>query len=1230
MYRKLTIRSIILILSLILGVLAGRFYFSDVEYRFLTNRTERIIERKTGYIREHMDLVWETGVGPEAAKTVAERIDFNYLRSKGMTILVYAGPELVFWSDKSFDLPAVVSDPLTDNPVRFFQNGYFLKETMEFGDTTIVGLLRIFNVYDIANRYVSSGFNTVLRLPEGAGFSLTAEISDYHVNRQSGEYLFSIVFPESKENTLLIILPLFFWLVVLILSMLVADRISDILDEKINGTIALLSKVILYAIFFRAVLISFLPGVFMQTDLFQPLGFNLGKMVPSMGHLLVLSLLLADMARTFYKYFGERSHATGNTARDFLGFTLLLLPGTVMFIIFHQVMVAMVSQPNLVFEGYRISEVSFLPVIGITSLFFLILTPCFYILKVLNGYRETKVWAIGLALLINLILFADAALFGIKTGTALAAFFLFSIILLRQYSLKKMGLFNMATIFSILFALYGTWYISAISIQNEHDRLRVSAVAHASEHDLIAEYLLIRLTPVMEADTILDGMMSRRFFGKKEADEVSEHLRVNYFGDYWMNYDFSIVMCNEESSLLIDAGDEVAENCFGFFEEMIKLEGQNITGTPFYHIYSKTGRPSYMGKFYYELPSGGTNGLFIELFSFVNAFAEGYPELLTDRKHLRQVRLKDYSFAKYIDGTLVLNTGDFPYPKSESGVFSTESEFSYLSSDGFDHMVYRQDEATVIFSRPPVPFISRVISFAWLFLWLLLISAISAVLYKRMPGISIFELDLRQKLQSAFILIIFITFLGVGAGASYLSIQQYRNRHYDNLREKASSLYIELEHKLTVEPTLDEGWSDSKYLSLDDLLVKFSNVFFTDINLYDRNGMLLATSRPEIFSRNLTSRRMDKLAHISLSELSETEFIAWERIGKLEYLSIYVPFYNDRNELLAYLNVPYFRMQSIISSDISNLIVAIVNFSLLMILITMSIAVIISERITSPIRMLGDVLATVKLGKRSQRLTYTARDEIGELVNHYNKMVEELEESVMKLSLSEREFAWREMAKQIAHEIKNPLTPMKLNVQQLEKSWKDGKPGFDKKIEKFTRNQIEHIENLSSIATAFSSFARLPKAEPVNVDLLEQIKTTLELFKSSGNVTFRITCNQSVKTVVFADREHLNSIFSNLVKNAIQAIPHDRQGVVKVSLKLEGDRVFIKVSDNGTGIPEDLKGRLFTPYFTTKSSGSGLGLSIVKRLVEGMGGDISFRSERDEGTEFTIILPVLYSVERPE
>jgi nitrogen fixation/metabolism regulation signal transduction histidine kinase len=323
-------------------------------------------------------------------------------------------------------------------------------------------------------------------------------------------------------------------------------------------------------------------------------------------------------------------------------------------------------------------------------------------------------------------------------------------------------------------------------------------------------------------------------------------------------------------------------------------------------------------------------------------------------------------------------------------------------------------------------------------------------------------------------------------------------------------------------------------------------------------------------------------------------------------------------------------MQSKLSAEISNLIVAIVNFSLLMILATMSLAVFISDRITSPIRMLGEVLASVRLGKRSERLTYGGSDEIGDLVSHYNKMVEELEESARKLSASEREYAWREMAKQIAHEIKNPLTPMKLNVQQLEKAWKDGKPGFEKKLEKFTRNQVEYIDNLSSIATAFSNFARMPSAEPVNIDLLEQVRTTLELFKSSGNVSFRVTCSQATKIMVFADREHLNSVFSNLVKNAIQAIPQQRNGLVKISLNMEGDRVVARISDNGAGIPEDLKSRLFTPYFTTKSSGSGLGLSIVKRLVEGMGGQISFESEQGEGTTFTVSLPVVYSVERSE
>jgi nitrogen fixation/metabolism regulation signal transduction histidine kinase len=297
-------------------------------------------------------------------------------------------------------------------------------------------------------------------------------------------------------------------------------------------------------------------------------------------------------------------------------------------------------------------------------------------------------------------------------------------------------------------------------------------------------------------------------------------------------------------------------------------------------------------------------------------------------------------------------------------------------------------------------------------------------------------------------------------------------------------------------------------------------------------------------------------------------------------------------------------------------------------MITMALAVIISGRLTSPLAMLGEGLASVELGKKSEHLVYSGNDEIGGLVKQYNRMVDEIQESANKLAYSEREYAWREMAKQIAHEIKNPLTPMKLNVQQLLKSWNDGQPGFEKRLENFTANQIEYIDNLSSIASAFSSFAKMPGINPTEVNLLEQVKTTLELFKNTDNVDFEVKWPHETKVFILADKEHLNGIFSNLFKNAIQSIPPERKGLIKIALEVNGDRVIIAVSDNGSGVPDELRKKLFTPNFTTKSSGMGLGLSIVKRYVENASGRIWFESETDKGSVFYVEFPLKYTVEK--
>jgi two-component system nitrogen regulation sensor histidine kinase NtrY len=488
--------------------------------------------------------------------------------------------------------------------------------------------------------------------------------------------------------------------------------------------------------------------------------------------------------------------------------------------------------------------------------------------------------------------------------------------------------------------------------------------------------------------------------------------------------------------------------------------------------------------------------------------------------------------------------------------------------------------------------------------------------------------NFRQKLQMSFITILMVSFVAIGVAVALLSIKQYQTKHLENIKEKLNSAYIELDNKLSKEQEITSDWRDESYASLNDLLIWLSNVLYTDINLYDLNGNLMATSRPEVFYRDLISRRMNDVALYNLAGLSKTEYIHKEKIGSLEYLSAYVPFYNINGKLMVFLNLPYFRMQSVLAKEISDMIVTITNFSLLLIVLTMSLVVLISGRLTSPLRMLRSGLASVELGKKSEHLNYIGHDEIGDLVKQYNRMVDEIEESAMKLTRSEREYAWREMAKQIAHEIKNPLTPMKLNVQQLSKSWHDGAPGFGKIIDRFTRNQVEYIDNLSSIASEFSSFAKMPRANPGEIDLVDQINSSLELFLNTDNIRFVVNIEKVSRAFVYADKEHLNGIFSNLIKNAIQSVSIGKDGLIMINLDIKENSAVISFSDNGIGIPIELQEKMFTPNFTTKSSGMGLGLSIVKRFVETANGTIWFESEPGKGSVFYIELPLLYTVDK--
>jgi two-component system, NtrC family, nitrogen regulation sensor histidine kinase NtrY len=1227
--RRLILISFGAMLFILLGIAAEKLYFSDFEYHFRTKRFTRVISEKEGIMDNCLNDLKLILAKGEPHGSVSENNLFSIAEENEITILEYIDDKLIYWSDNGFNVPRILFDSTFTKPLVFLQNGWFLPKTVRAGNELIVGLLRIRTEYELENNIVKSGFGKAYKIPHDAGFSLEENSSEYAVRDRSGAFLFSLIFNDKKTNTPLIILPLFMWTCVLVLVILASLSLAGNLAGKKRTILGISSCFIVFAILYGILLLAGKPEVLFRTALFSPFRFSLNGFIPSLGHLLVFSIIVSVLAYMIFRHLDLSIAYVRKQKSILLTNTILLVSGALALSLVHLIFSHLVSDSNINFEPYKVLNLDLFSVAGYSCVIILLLVPILSIFKFVKFRNDQVKKPTLIPVIISLAiigLFFNKDLKSLITVTILFLLLLFIALVSER---RKGSVFNTSVLFSLLLGLYSLLIILINSEKKATENLKVQALTLSTENDPEAEHLLLDMWPEFESDLYLKELMGVEFFDQIDYDRIYSYLHDTYFSGYWGNFQLGIFLCRKDDPLRLGPEEDNLENCFGFFDERVRKNGHQLTGTGFYFIDNQGGRSFYLGRLFYTNSSGYENGLFIELYSDVNVFQPGYSELLLDKRFRSFSGLKDYSFAKYINGEIVINSGEFPYNKADDEYVDKNRDYRNFNDGGFRHVLYRNGNATVIISKPKLSAGDIIISFAYLFSYLFIFLNLILLLFGK-PAVKALEnLNFRQKLQFSFIGILLASFLMVGAVVVLITIREFRSKHNDNLKEKLNSIYLELDSKLASEKQLSNDWRNSTNSSLKELLVKLSNIFNTDINLYDLNGFLLASSREEIFIRDLAGRRINNLALINLKDLTKSEYMQTEKIGNMKYLSVYVPFYNAEEKELAYLNLPYFRMQSIITREISNLIVAVLNFTLLLILLTMGLTVFISGRLTSPLSMLSGGLASVELGKKTEHLKYEGKDEIGDLVKQYNRMVDELENSANKLADSEREYAWREMAKQIAHEIKNPLTPMKLNVQQLLKSWKDKAPSFGEKLEGFSKNQIEYIDNLSTIASAFSSFARMPGTNPVEVDLLEQIKTTLDLFKDADNVTFRVNWPHERKVIIHADREHLNGIFSNLFKNSIQAISPGREGLINVTLEVIRNKVLVSVEDNGSGIPEELQKKLFTPNFTTKSSGTGLGLSIVKKYVEGIKGRIWFESESERGTTFHIEFPLKYTVETP-
>lgn len=604
----------------------------------------------------------------------------------------------------------------------------------------------------------------------------------------------------------------------------------------------------------------------------------------------------------------------------------------------------------------------------------------------------------------------------------------------------------------------------------------------------------------------------------------------------------------------------------------------------------------------------------------------------SDQNDIRNSTL--YSYAIYADGKLTNHSGRYPFPMFIDPSSVPSAEVTKKENNDNNELWFKGGQnKLVIIARKNESFIEGITLFSYLFCAFLFMGAIlriSAFLSRRSRGqrpAGLFSgLNIRSQIHGTIIFISALSFLVIGIATISFFIQRYTRNNIDQLSRTAYGAVKEMEQRVEAAGLLTNNvinFSDTASVyALENVLENIADAHGLIINIFDLKGTLQVTSDKDVYKRGLLSTKMHPQAYYDLKNLKLVQKVQEETANQFTYQSIYIAMRSVKGDTYAYLNVPSFYSQIGLRQEISNFIVTIINLNAFIFLIAGVIALFITNRITRSFSLIGDKMKAITLGKTNEEIVWTRDDEIGELVTQYNKMVHQLEQSANALAKSEREGAWREMARQVAHEIKNPLTPMKLSIQYLQRAIQTNQPNVQQLTSNVASTLIEQIDHLSKIAADFSQFANISNKKIEQVDLHSVIRSLVDLY--SSNPRIELQWNQLNEPLFMrTDKTQMNRLFTNLLTNAVDACSEARQCLVTISERIAGNDVILSVADNGEGIPAETQSKIFTPNFTTKTSGTGLGLAMCKSIVEQANGSIWFETKEGEGTTFYVRLPLI-------
>jgi len=1190
-------------------VLTRKISESEPNFKRIETKIQKDVIEAEAYSQILLNSSKKHGVD-EAFRNFSDSLG-SILSKKDVSIFLFRNNRLVFWS-KSLD----VKD-LKDDSSKYFvcniQNAWYVGQWITSKSDKVLVLLLLKYNYPYQNKFLKNAFNHQFKDLEGYSITDRNSTDVRKVILSDGTSI--NLKKDSRQSNILygVIKTILQWLSFLFV---IAAIISFFQHPYFK------QKPLIYSLFVITMVII-ARAISLQVgfpnrgliELFSPEVYAHSMINPSLGDYLVNALLFFTLILLVYRQLsGKVEEYTIRFKFIWGAITSAFVWGS--FILTDSLFASLVMHSTITFETYRIFNLSIFSILGYIAISLWIASSFLLIDLWVRSFRkhfdESKL------ALVALFGFFIAFAIAIVSGTMPSVYGMlwsvstFSILFWIRYREMPFST-SWFIIVLCLLSFYSVFQVSDFTFRKDQEVRKVLAINLSNERDPVAEMLFSSLEKRLESDTIISHYLENI---QNHDIEMFGYLQNAYFDGYFKKYDFRATVCTSGSYLIMDNTDHKVD-CNGFFSDMINVWGIGIPGTRFSFLNMQNGRINYVG--YAECQNKSiVSRLYIELESKLSREQLGYPELLLENKLLTKSKLSDYSTAKYHQNQLISQTGDYPYRLVRNFKIDSTQKFSFINQGGYNHLIYNNDlDDIVILSRPRETILNTTASFAYIFFFFgfMLILWLKLALFPLRTGVRI--PSFRSRIKTAMILVVFLSLILVAAVSIIYSIRSFENRSIDNLSEKLLSVMVEVERDFGKEEILTP--SNSEFLSNN--LVRLSNVFYTDINLYDIYGVLLGSSRPEIFERQLQGRKMDPIAWYEMAYRNNQKLIHKEQIGNMSFLSAYVPLIDPNGNTIGYLNLPYFTRQGEFVAELYSIIVAIINIYTLITLFALVIAIIISNQISKPLELIREKIRNVDISGHNEPIKYNADDELGQLVKEYNRMVLELADSAEVLARSQRESAWREMAKQIAHEIKNPLTPMKLSIQHLVKAKKDGREDWDSMFQKFSVSLVDQISTLSNIATEFSNFAKMPVTSIVKVQMNSVIDEVLTLFSGYSNIKFSYISSCGSQTTVDGDREQLFRVFVNLVKNAVQSIEKGRKGEININLSCNEKFVTVIIEDNGRGIPEEIIPKLFSPNFTTKSGGMGLGLAIVKGILENMGGKIWFETELGKGAKFFVELP---------